>query len=128
MNRTLFLTRILALLLVVALIAHWGLVPWFLGDPVSVGGFAFLTYLALSVASCVGLLRGRQWGFYSLYACVLFATIMLSVSFIPIPLGFLPLREHWIGVAVLNAVVLIAGAFAQHWSRVDTAALPHSAA
>ena len=127
MNRTLFLTRILALLVVVAFVAHWRLVPWFLRDPVSVGGLVFLTYLVLSIASCAGLLRRRRWGFYSLHACVLFGTIMLSVSFIPIPLGFLPVRERWIGLAVLNAIVLMAGAFAQHWFRVDTAAVSDSA-
>jgi len=125
LNRGLFLTRALALLVIVAFVAHWRLVPWFLRNPVSVGGLVFLTYLGLSIASCAGLLRFRRWGFYSLYAYVLFGMIMLSIAFIPIPLGFLPVGKGWIGMAVLNAIVLLVGAFAQHWSRVDAS---HSAA
>ena len=121
MNRSVFLTRVLALLIVVALIANWrdaGL----LRHPVSLGGLVVLTYLVRSIASCAGLLLGRRRGFYSLDATVLFGTIMLSVSFIPIPLGLLPLRERWIGLAVLNTIVLIAGIFAHHWCRADAAA------
>jgi hypothetical protein len=127
MNRSLFLTRVLALLVVVALIANRR-DAWLLRDPVSLGGLVVLTYLVLSIASCAGLLLRRRWGFYSLYASVLFGTIMLGVSFIPIPLGFLPIRERWIGPAVLNTIVLIAGAFAHHWFRVNAAAQSQSAA
>lgn len=119
----------LALLLVVAWVVSWRLVPWFLGDPLSVGGVVFLTYLTLSIAACAGLVLGRRWGFYSFYAAVLFGTIMLSVSFIPIPLGFLPERERWIGLTAMNLIVLIAGAVAHHWVRVDhSKALSQSAA
>lgn len=121
MNRTRLLARILALVVVVAFLADWRLVPWFVGDPMSVGGLVFLTYLVLSVAACVGLLRRRRWGFYSFDACVLFGTILLSVPFIPIPLGFLPLGERWIGLTLLNLIVLSAGALGERWLRVDTA-------
>ena len=128
MNRSVLLRHILALLLVVACVVHWRIVLLFLGDPLSVGGVVCLTYLTLSIAACAGLVLGRRWGFYSFYAAVLFGTIMLSVSFIPIPLGFLPARERWIGLTVVNLIVLIAGALAHHWVRVDHSKAPSQSA
>ena len=48
-----------------------------------------------------------------------FGTIMLSVKFVPISLGFLPERERWIGLTVLNLIVLAAGASAHYVSRAE---------
>jgi hypothetical protein len=129
MKRSVFLTRSIALFVTVSLVAHWRLVPWFFQDPLSLGGLVFLIYLGLSVAACAGLLQLRVWGFYSFYASVILGTIMLSLTFIPIPLSFLPVGERWIGLTVLNAIALIAGVVAQRWVRVDASApVPQSAA
>ena len=129
MKRSVILTRITALLVIVTLVVHWRLVPWFLRDPLSLGGLVFLVYLGLSVAACAGLLQLRAWRFYSFYASVVFGTIMLSIPFIPMPLGILPVPERWFGLTVLNAIVLIIGVVAQRWVSVDASApVPQSAA
>ena len=102
-------SRALALLILIAMIRYWELVPMLASDPFTLLGLIILLHLVLSVTSCLGLVLHRGWGFVALYAAVLFGTIILGLSFVPLPLDLLPLERRWIGVALLNGVVLTAG-------------------
>ena len=119
MTRSGVLRTVLVLLLLSTLVVYWQPVALFVADPLSAGGVVSFIYMALSITACAGLVKGRRWGFYSFYAAVVFGTIMFSVKFIPIPLGFLTAGEGWIGMTVTNIIVLGAGALAHHWWRLD---------
>jgi hypothetical protein len=128
MNRSLWLARALAVLVLITLIAYWGVVRLLAAAPLSVGGLVTLGYLALAIATLSGLLRRRIWGFYALYALLVFGTVTLGISFIPLRLSFVPLRQRWIGLTVLNAVVFALGALGHYWFRRDGHHAPSGAA
>ena len=127
MNRTVWLTRILVLLVLIQLISYRNVLG-LLGAPPLNGGLIALIYLTLTIASMAGLLLRRSWGFYSLYALVVLGTVMLSIKFVPLRLTFLPLTQRWIGLMVLNVAVLIVAALGHYWSRRDAIHVPSSAA
>jgi hypothetical protein len=95
---------------VLAFIKHRAVVQLAVAAPLSLGGLVVLGYLALTTASVTGLIRQRAWGFYALYALVVFGTVMLGVSFIPIRLGIMPAPARWVGLTLLNALVLVLAA------------------
>ena len=128
MTRTRWLTRLLAFLVLLALVLYAKVFTLLIVEPVSLGAGVALVYGALSLVSIGGLLRRRVWGFYSLYALVVFATVMLSVAFIPLPLEFVPPQERRIGLTVLNGVVFVLGVLGHYWARYDARVVPGGAA
>jgi hypothetical protein len=106
MNRTQFLTRVLASLVLVALWRNQALVPILVRDPVSLGGVLIFAYLVLSTTCIIGLLAERSWGFYLLYILVPFSTVMLSVSYVPVLVKLPPASNPWIIPLLLNAGVV----------------------
>ena len=119
MTRTVWLTRALAILVLIAGLTYWRVFALLAGAPLSLGGLVVLAYSVLAVGSLAGLWLRRAWGFYALYGLIVYGTIMLGVLFIPVPLGFIPLRERWIAVTALNAAVLVIAGLTHHWSRTD---------
>ena len=115
-SRSLWSIRALVLLVLIQAITYWRVLG-LLAEPFSAGGLVALTYLLLTVASLAGLVLQRRWGFYALYTLVPFATIMLSVRFVPLPLAILPLGQRWIGVVALNVAVLALAVWAHYWFR-----------
>jgi hypothetical protein len=122
MNRPLFVTRLLTVLILIALLRNGELLPMLVKDPFSLLGLVIFVYLALSIASVVGLLLTRTWGFYLLYILVPFATVMLSVSFVPLWLRFPPADKPWLIPTLWNAAVLGLAALAHHWRRKELTA------
>jgi hypothetical protein len=94
----------------------------FVREPFTLLGLVISPYLALSIASLAGLLLLRPWGFYALYVLIPYSTVMLSVSFVPLPLSVLPLESRWIGLMVLNIAVLFLGAISHYYCRAQTMA------
>ena len=109
--------RILAALLPGVLISKWVLlrivltsVPW------SAAGFIALLFVGLTVASAVGLVLLRNWGFLAVYLLAPFSTIFHGIALVPWITSALPTLEMRIwAVGVLNALFLITAAVA-HWS------------
>ena len=122
MHRTQLLTRGLAALVLIALWRNEGLIPILIGDPVSLGGAIIFTYLVLSVASIIGLLIQRSWGFYLLYILVPFSTLMLSVSYVPVLVKLPPADKPWILPLLLNAGVIVLAVLVHRSSESGPAA------
>jgi hypothetical protein len=116
-RRARLLSRGLAVLLILLLIADAPLVPMLLRSPVFSTLWAILAvHLGLLLAAIVGLLRVRPWGFYCLYVLVPFSTILLSISFVPhLPRPFPPeLRPLVLTVANVAVLLVTAAAHASH--------------
>ncbi|MGH8544835.1 MAG: hypothetical protein ACREX3_14655 [Gammaproteobacteria bacterium] len=117
MTRTVWLTRALVVLVLIQALIYWKALKLIPAGPFTVGGIVALVYLLLTITSFVGLLLIRSWGFYALYALIVFGTVMLSIKFLPVPLTFLPIADRWIGLAMVNLVVFVLTAVAHYWSR-----------
>ena len=110
--------RVLAALLAGVLVSKWLLlrialttVPW------SLTGFMALLFVGLTVASAVGLLLLRDWGFLAVYVLAPFSTIFHGIALVPWITSALPTLEMRIWAAgVLNALFLVTAAIA-HWSN-----------
>lgn len=117
----------MALILIQAL-THWQVLKLVVAETFELGGLVALVYLVLTIGSLAGLLLRRVWGFYALYGLIPFATIMLSVPFVPLHLAFLPISERWIGLTTLNVAVLVLAAVGHYWFRRTAGHVPSGAA
>jgi hypothetical protein len=122
----LVLTRVLVVIVLITVLRYWELIPTFVRGPLSTVGFVIVLYLALSIVSVAGLFLRRRWGFYALYALVLYGTMILSLSFVPVPLGFLPLERRWIGMTLLNAAVFVLAALVHRSFRISAERRRHA--
>jgi hypothetical protein len=118
MSRTLFVTRLLTVLVLIALLRNGELLPALVRDPFSLLGLVVFLYLALSLLSVIGLLLTQSWGFYLFYILVAFGTVMLSVSFVPLSLRF-PADKPWIVSMLLNATVVGLAILGHQWRREE---------
>lgn len=108
----------LVLLIVSVVIRYWELLPMVVRQPLSVLGAVILVYLALAATSIAGLLRGRRWGVYACAALVVYGTVMLSLSFFPVPFQVFP---AWVHLTVVNAAVLTLAGLTGWWMRSEVA-------
>ena len=81
MNRS--ISRLLAFLLLLGLAANWRQVLWVFGIRDPLGLTVGVTWLALVIASVVGLSMIRRFGAYSLIVLAVFSTLMLSIPLFP---------------------------------------------
>lgn len=83
--------RVLAVLLIGVLASQWMLLRTAVTNPPwSSVGFMPLLFVTLTVLSVVGLLRVREWGFYSAYLLVPFSTVFHGVALVPFVTDALP--------------------------------------
>lgn len=110
----------LVLLIASVVMRYWELLPMIVREPISLLGAVILVYLALAATSIAGLLRGRRWGVYACFALVVYGTVMLSLSLLPVPVQVSP---AWIGLTVANVVVLALVGLTGWWMRSEAAAV-----
>ncbi len=106
MNRR-SISRVLGLLLLMGLIANWRLALLVFRIRNPLGLLVGVTWLALVIATLVGLSRVQRWGAYSLLVLAPFSTVMLATPLFP--------GMHLVGLggpialAVWNLVALLGG-------------------
>lgn len=110
-------SRILAALLIGVLVSQWLLLRVAVTNPPwSAASFMSLVFVILTIVSEVGLLRVREWGFYSAYLLVPFSALFHGVALVPFVTGALPVLQSRIwAVAVLNLLFFLAVA-GTHWA------------
>ena len=111
--------RVLAASLGGVLVWKWVLVQIvFRNAPWSLVGAVTILFLGLLIASIVGLLRMRPWGFYCAYVLVPVSTVLHGIALIPFIPELLPSQTLRIGsVLVLNVGFLVATVVAHLMSR-----------
>jgi hypothetical protein len=77
------LTRALGVLLLAGLLENWRLVAWVIRVRGLVPLLVGVTWLGLSAAGVIGLLKARPWGAYTVLVLAPFSTIMLSTPLLP---------------------------------------------
>jgi len=82
MNRR-TISRVLAALLLIGLAFNWRLVLWVFGIREPIALLVGVVWLALVVATIVGLARGRRWGAACLLVLAPFSTVMLATPLLP---------------------------------------------
>ena len=115
MNRR-TVSRVIAVLLLIGLVANWRLALWVFGVREPLGLLVGVTWLALVIATVVGLSMGRRWGAYSLLALAPFSTVMLSAPLFP-GMHLVGLKGP-IALAAWNLVALLSGV-AVLWAADD---------
>ena len=95
----------LAALLFIGLLVNWRLVVWVLRVRDVWGIVVGVTWLALTLASVVGLARARRWGAYSLLVLAPFSTAMLATPLLP-GVDLVGLRGP-VALVVWNAIALV---------------------
>src|SRR5688572_5671487 len=110
------LSRALAMLFVVVLLANWRLIAgWFWVLPrAPFSDLSLITagYVGLMLGSIFGLLCDRAWAFYCIYVMIPLTTVLLAISFVPILPGLLPFPLNTIALTILNVLVLVVAAIA----------------
>lgn len=111
------MSRVLAVLLIGALVPQWILLRMAVTNPPwTTAGFMALLFVTLTVVSVLGLLRGREWGFYGAYLLVPFGTLAHGVALVPFVTAALPTLTLRIwGTALLNLLFFLAVA-GTHWA------------
>lgn len=103
------LSRALAGLLALVLMANAQLIPMLSGSSLDSASLAIGVFLTLLVASLVGLLRVEPWGFFAAYLLVPVSTILHGIALVPFVGRLLPSPEARIwSVLVLNLAFLAA--------------------
>lgn len=95
---------ILAVVVLSVVARYWELVPMLIRSPTSMLGLVILGYLSLAAASVAGLVLARRWGLYAFGALVVYSTVMLSLSFLPLPRLVSP---AWLELIAVNGLVLV---------------------
>jgi len=111
MDHALLARRSLVGLLLLDLLTSSELVFALLRNPLTILGLVVFLHLTLLTGSLIGLLLRLPWGFYLVYILVPFSTVLLSISFVPLVPGLLPVEIQWVALTLLNAAVLSLAAF-----------------
>src|SRR5207249_2224430 len=117
--------RLLAVLLLIGLLDNWRIPIWALRVQDPVGLLVGVTWLALLVASVVGLWRVQRRGAYSLLVLAPFSTVLLATPLLP-AMHLVGLKGPlalalWNLVALVGAVVALRAA--DHPERRDAGSL-----
>lgn len=110
------ISRVLAILLLMGLVANWRQVLWVFRIRDTLGLLVGATWLALVIATVVGLSMVRSWGAYSLFVLAVFSTIMLSTPLFP-GMHALGLRGP-IALTIWNLMAVLGGVVVLRMTRV----------
>ena len=102
-------TKLLAVLVVIGLIQHFDMIIQVLRiDLLSMVPMSVTILVLISgILACIGLFRGKKWGFIPLYFYIPAATLFLQVSLIPFIPNIFPVKHHDIVIMVINGLVLL---------------------
>ncbi|MEC6796057.1 hypothetical protein VXS03_03210 [Photobacterium sp. S4TG1] len=102
-------TKLLAVLVVIGLIQHFDMIIKALRfDLLSMVPMSITVLVLISgILACIGLFRGKKWGFIPLYFYIPAATLFLQVSLIPFIPNIFPVKHHDIAIMVINSLVLL---------------------
>jgi len=107
-NRTTSFSRVVALTLVLVLAERWQLVTFL--APKNATPLLFIVsglWLALMLASIVGLFQHQRWGVWSLIALVPVSTILHGIPLIPFATAAFPLEMRPFVMTAANILVLL---------------------
>ncbi|MEC6906052.1 hypothetical protein [Photobacterium piscicola] len=102
-------TKLLAVLVAIGLIQHFDMIIQALRfDLLSMVPMSITVLVLISgILACIGLFRGKKWGFIPLYFYIPAVTLFLQVSLIPFIPNIFPVKHHDIAIMVINGLVLL---------------------
>ncbi|SJZ32079.1 hypothetical protein [Photobacterium toruni] len=102
-------TKLLAVLVIIGLIQHVEMIIHIFKFDILTTVPVSVTILVLSsgILACIGLFRGKKWGFIPLYFYIPAVTLFLQVSLIPFIPDLFPVKYHDIVIMVINGLVLL---------------------
>jgi hypothetical protein len=102
-------TKLLAVLVIIGLMQHFEMIIHALRfDVLSMIPMSITILVLISgILACIGLFRGKKWGFIPLYFYIPAATLFLQVSLIPFIPNVFPVKYHDIVIIVINGLVLL---------------------
>ncbi len=102
-------TKLLAILVMIGLIQHIEMLVHALTSDLFGMVPVLVTILVLisGTVACIGLLRGKKWGFIPLYFYIPAVTLFLQFSLIPFIPNVFPAKYHDIAIIVINGLVLL---------------------
>tara|TARA_R110000868_G_scaffold184639_4_gene426291 strand:- start:195 stop:641 length:447 start_codon:yes stop_codon:yes gene_type:complete len=121
--------RLVALLITVMLLRHWGSIfgplkiLYYLR---SFDGFALLLvamgmlFLLVNALAAVGMYQGKRWGFFATYVAIVFSTIFYAASYLPYFNKLFPAHYASLSLLMANVGVLLWVIYLQVMSHTKT--------
>lgn len=99
--------QLIALLLALVLLSRLELVRLLFVPGSTSGRLVIALFLALLLASLLGLLGRKTWGYYACYLLVPVATLLHGIALVPFITPWLPHASRPVAVLALNLAVLV---------------------